>query len=397
MNDGVGERIRAWRRRRGGMTQQVLAGLAGLSQAYISDIESGRRPLDKKATQISIANALNVSVTQLLGNATTPEDPSLNRALAYVEPIRAAIIELGVGERRPASRDADTLRTVVRALLEHRNASDYAAAAALLPELLPDVAAHGNDMAAELLDVLGATRTVLKRLGFIDLARDAAQIGVRIAEEYSDPAWLGAARFSLVHSFPIESAALGARITSRTADEIQAETAREAREVYGHLHLSAALGEATARNIGAAHDHLDEAEDVARALGEPEPTGPLSAGMNANWFGPTQVQLWRLAVATEVGDAVAALDIARRVDLQAIPVPVRHVYYHADIARTLAAEQRDQEAMHALARAERAAPQHFRANPVVRNLVETLITRAKRRAVAGEMIQLAHKLGIDVL
>ncbi|HKT02221.1 MAG TPA: helix-turn-helix transcriptional regulator, partial [Rugosimonospora sp.] len=63
MNDGVGERIRAWRRRRGGMTQQVLAGLAGLSQAYISDIESGRRPLDKKATQISIANALNVSVT----------------------------------------------------------------------------------------------------------------------------------------------------------------------------------------------------------------------------------------------------------------------------------------------------------------------------------------------
>lgn len=54
----------------------------------------------------------------------------------------------------------------------------------------------------------------------------------------------------------------------------------------------------------------------------------------------------------------------------------------------------DREAMHALAQAERAAPQHFRFNPVARNLVHTLIERARRRAVATEFASLARSLGI---
>src|ERR1700741_3455961 len=59
--DTVGRRIRAWRRRRGGMSQQVLAGLAGLSEGYVSQIESGQRPLDRKSTQVAIAQALDVT------------------------------------------------------------------------------------------------------------------------------------------------------------------------------------------------------------------------------------------------------------------------------------------------------------------------------------------------
>ncbi len=51
--------------------------------------------------------------------------------------------------------------------------------------------------------------------------------------------------------------------------------------------------------------------------------------------------------------------------------------------------------MHALANAERAAPQHFRFNPLAHNLVTTLIYRAKRQAIGTEMEALAHKLGIE--
>src|SRR4029453_14272870 len=100
----VGQNVRTWRRRRGGMSQKALAGLAGLSQSYLSQIESGERPLDRKATQIAIANALNVSVTQLLGEPGTPDDPTRQRALAHVEAIRASVIELGAGERRAITR-----------------------------------------------------------------------------------------------------------------------------------------------------------------------------------------------------------------------------------------------------------------------------------------------------
>jgi predicted transcriptional regulator len=38
--DRVGPRIRAWRRRRNGMSQQVLADLVGVTQGYISAIEA---------------------------------------------------------------------------------------------------------------------------------------------------------------------------------------------------------------------------------------------------------------------------------------------------------------------------------------------------------------------
>lgn len=70
----VGERVRSWRRRRGGMSQKLLADMSGLSQAYISQIESGQRPLDRKSTQAAVASALNISVPQLLGQPTDDAD-----------------------------------------------------------------------------------------------------------------------------------------------------------------------------------------------------------------------------------------------------------------------------------------------------------------------------------
>jgi hypothetical protein len=35
MDERIGDRIKAWRGRRGGMSQQVLADLSGLSQTYL--------------------------------------------------------------------------------------------------------------------------------------------------------------------------------------------------------------------------------------------------------------------------------------------------------------------------------------------------------------------------
>ncbi|MGH3647281.1 MAG: hypothetical protein ACRDTM_08900 [Micromonosporaceae bacterium] len=134
---------------------------------------------------------------------------------------------------------------------------------------------------------------------------------------------------------------------------------------------------------------------MARTLGEPEPYSRLSAGFNGNWFGPTQIDVWRVAIAAELGDAGSAVKVAKRIDLDALPVPNRHTYYWIDLARALAAGGKDMDAMHALAQAERAAPQHFRFSMVATNLVTTLIARAKRRAVAEELSTLARKLGID--
>jgi hypothetical protein len=200
-----------------------------------------------------------------------------------------------------------------------------------------------------------------------------------------------------VQAFPVESAELGFGILERTADDLQGAADHGAQEVYGCLHILAGFEAAVALRAADAQGHLDEAADIARVLGEPERTSDLSAGFNGNWFGPTQVEYWRVAVAAELGDDSEAVRVSEHIDLDAVPVPNRWVYYWTDLARALAAGNKDREAMLALARAERSAPQHFRFNPVIRDLVGTLIQRAKRRAVSDDMQALATKLGIDAV
>jgi transcriptional regulator with XRE-family HTH domain len=396
MDTTIGQRITAWRRRRGGLSQRALADLAGLSQAYISQLEAGQRPLDRKSTQVSIASALNISVAQLLGTPAAG-DPVRDRATAHVPEIRHALVELTAGERRPPQRDRDAVRAAVRQLTDWRNEANYASITPVLSDVLRDVLAYGDDLVPEAIETLFAARYVLRSIGHPDLGWMAAELGWMTAQAYADPAWRAQAAYNRVQAFPVESAGLGARVTARMADDLQGETARAAQEMYGCLHVLGALQAAVGGRGDEATARLNEAADVAGSLGEPQRYGPMSAGINGNWFGPTQVEVWRVAVAAELGDAATALAVAARIDLSALPLPNRHVYYHLDMARALAAGDKDLDAMHSLAKAERSAPQHFRFSPVSTELVGTLVHRARRRAVHGEMATLARKLGIDVL
>lgn len=399
MSGHIGAQIKLWRARRGGMTQEVLAGLAGISQPYLSQIETGMRPLDRKDTQIALARALNISVAQLV-NATDTEqvDPMREQALIHVPQICAALIEISAGEVHEfAAIDQETARREVLELTGLRNASDYAALAPRLPRLLRALSVHGDgvhNLTPQYVEALFAARFALRSMGRPDMAREAAQLGLDAARKFGDPAWTGQAIYSWVQAFPAESAELGARIIKRAADDLQLDSTRNAKEVYGCLHILAAHQEAIAQHPHNAEAHLNEAADVAAFLGEPQRTGPLSAGFNGNWFSPAQVDIWRVACAAELGDTGTALTVASRIDLSAIPLPNRHVYYFTDLARALAADEKDREALEALARAERAAPQHFRFNPVVRDLTATIITRARRRSVTDQMSDLAKKLGI---
>lgn len=394
----IGDRMRAWRRRRGGMSQKMLADRAGLSQQYISAIESGERPLDRKSTQVAIASVLNISVPQLLGLPGDPTDPMRARAEAHLPDIRSLLVELAAGEQQSPKLGIKQLRQAVEDATQTRVAADYASLARKVPDLLSDSVGYGADAADMTVEVLFSARALLKAVGQHDLAREAAAFGVQVARSHDNPAWTGEALYSWIVSFPPENAELGARMAARAASDLQGVPGRPAEEVYGHLHLMCALQAAITSRPVNAWEHLGEAADVATSLGQPELYGPNLAGFNGQWFGPTNLDVWRVAIAAELGEPSAALDVARRIDLGTMPVPNRLVYYWIDLARALAADgQRDRDAMHALAQAERSAPQHFRFNPVVRNLVGSLIRRAKRRAVAAEFATLARNLGLDPL
>jgi transcriptional regulator with XRE-family HTH domain len=61
----IGARLRTLRRWRG-KTQAELAGLAGLSQSFLSMVETGQRPLDRRSHIAALASALKVSETDLI-------------------------------------------------------------------------------------------------------------------------------------------------------------------------------------------------------------------------------------------------------------------------------------------------------------------------------------------
>jgi transcriptional regulator with XRE-family HTH domain len=63
----VGERVKRLRKR-AGMTQQELAGKAGISLSNLAQIEQGQKTDPRISTVTALAEALGVDVNQLLFN-----------------------------------------------------------------------------------------------------------------------------------------------------------------------------------------------------------------------------------------------------------------------------------------------------------------------------------------
>jgi transcriptional regulator with XRE-family HTH domain len=124
-----------------GMAQEVLAGLAGVSQGYLSKVETGAKEIERRSTLVAIAKALQVSVADLM-TCDDPTDPLLVEANAAVPALEAAIIELLLGERRRPSGDVEQALAAVDRVAALRRDGRVAALAPVLPALLLDLASH---------------------------------------------------------------------------------------------------------------------------------------------------------------------------------------------------------------------------------------------------------------
>ncbi|WLS43796.1 helix-turn-helix domain-containing protein [Micromonospora profundi] len=390
-SETIGARIRYWRMRRGGMTQAVLAGLAGVTQSYVSQVESGRKAIDRRSTLVALAAALQVTVADLLGQGTESGDPARESAAECVPAIWSALIEIEDGERRPSTYTADRLTAEIARADQLRNACNYPAMARLLPGLLIEAAAVGGPA---LVQVAYQASTCLRNLGYRHLALNAARLAGLVAEDTEDPAWLGAARFAYAQSLPIESASLAARAADRSLAELQADAADErVRQMLGQLHLSAALTSTVSGRLDLAQDHLTEAVREAATLGDPAD----GAGFNGCGFGPTNVGLWEMSIAAEQGESGRVIEMSRAVRPQVLAASIRQQSYWLDLGRALAdGGRRDAEALAAFVQAERAAPIPFAINPLARDAVVTLAQRAQRRAIPDDLRLLAGRIGVHL-
>jgi transcriptional regulator with XRE-family HTH domain len=68
----IGERV-AWYRRRRGMTQEVLAGLVGRTVDWLGKVENNRIHLDRLSVIKAVADALDVTVGDLIAEPSLLE------------------------------------------------------------------------------------------------------------------------------------------------------------------------------------------------------------------------------------------------------------------------------------------------------------------------------------
>jgi transcriptional regulator with XRE-family HTH domain len=395
MTDYIGLRVARWRDL-AGMTQLDLANAVGCSRSYITMIESGDRPVTKRDLLIKLADALGVSVAQLLDQPSPPrsrDDLVMSRA--------AAGVRLALDSDGPTAIP-DVTRLTARAdeVISLRAACDYAGLAAELPALLADAQAvaqgrAGTDDVRTALDALVKASVygalALKTSGYVDLAVRLAEHADAASAQLGNPVHVAAAQFALCQALMAEGVRTRAlHLASAGADALQSEVGRlaAAQGWYVSLRLQAALCSASLTDHRAAAAALDDAAEAARGF---QPDGWHRDDQAAN------VDVWRVTVALEDNGAhaEAAPDLARQIDRSKLRTPQRLARVYMDSGRGHFARGDRESTISAFMAAYDTAPGEVRNRGTVREIVGQLVREAPGAGGSDRLRTLAARLGIE--
>jgi transcriptional regulator with XRE-family HTH domain len=392
----IGERIKARRQLRTWSIRHA-ADRAGLSHASWSRIERGLQAADNRFVLANIAAALECEIADLTGTPAPAADRSVAIAQAGVAAVRQALIDLDMTDSSAAPcRPLPTLTAELASLRKLRNDCDYAGTVASAAPLLRDLhaACSGPDRQAALHLLCEATHLVSSLLRSLGHPADAwlgAERCGEVALELEDPVWQGLAAFTRASAAVFcGSHARGLALAERGADDLMPEAGTaDGLQMLGMLHLISAVA---SRAAGRAADSTSWASEAARLAGHTGETTTL-----ALYFGPTNVNLWRVGIELDYGDPGRAAAIATSIDVPAARVNSRLVFFHTDLARAyVGLPGHDDDAVRHLLIAERIAPQHVHSSATVRKTTRALLDRVQRRAAGStlrglcERMQVAH-------
>ncbi|WDV51764.1 helix-turn-helix domain-containing protein [Streptomyces coeruleorubidus] len=395
----IGERV-AWYRRRRGMSQEVLAGLVGRTVDWLSKAENNRIELDRLSVIKSLADALDVTLGDLLAEPTLL-DWTADSGTRTVPALRSALMNyrqltplLGVTtEGEPTS--LDELRSSVAEVWDAYQDSRYAFATRHLPLLLADalIAAQAyreREQAHELMAMTyqGAAM-VLTKLGEADLAWIAADRGLAAAQQSGNAVVTGSLFRSVAHCLLSTGRFDAATQLVGDAGEYLRPGLDNANpeflSIYGTLFLAGSMAAARAEDRATTQSFLAEADQAARRLG---------ADANHVWtaFGPTNVAIHRVATAAELGDMQVAVDLGPQIDTSALPTE-RRTRHNLEVARALSAHNRMDDALAKILEAESWAPEQVRNHYLARELVLTWV-RNQRGRPSRSLADLANRLHV---
>lgn len=396
----IGERI-AWKRRRRGMSQEVLAGLVSRTVDWLSKVENNKIHLDRLSVLCGIAEALGVSIGELLGEpimlAWTPDGgrrtvPALREALLDYRQL-SPFLTTSAAEP-PTIAD---LRAEVADLWDAYQESHFGYVANRLPEILADAQAatsaytddDRNHARRCLALTYQAAATLLTKLDEADLAWISAERGFHAARDSDDPIVIGSLFRSLAHTLLSTGRyreASGLVNDAATMLEPGLATATPAYlSVYGTLFLTGSVAASRADDRATVQTYLTEADTIARQL---------SGDANHLWtaFGPTNVAIHRVQASIELGDIQVGIDLGPRVDSSGMPKE-RQARHAIEIARAFSAWNRTDDALALVLDAERIAPEQVRHHGLSRALVQSWVRRGRGKPTP-QLADLARRMQV---
>lgn len=394
---GIGGRIAALRGRRG-LTQEELAGLAGISVSLLRKIEQGVRPVSRFSRLLDLAQALKVRDLSELTGVPLPLAPNGHRAHPAVPAIRAALTTYARSDVEPVSVDDLATRTgLAWTRWQQPGAFRVAQIGQDLPALIRDVrtALTAYD-GPERRRALGASVTLYqlvrawcKQTGEYDLSWVAAERAIGAALDASDVDLIAWSTWSMV-------ATLGAKGLIEEARDVVGQGIAELRpwmsdppeqriSLWGALHLHTAWQAAVADDEQAVDRALDEAIRASERTGE----------RNDFWtvFGPTNVAVHRASTWVELGRPARALRIGEMVDIEAAPSVERRWSHYLALARAYTQRREDVAAVAMLRRVEAESAEELQLSSMVRELLRELLSR-ETPAVSRELRPLARLTGV---
>jgi transcriptional regulator with XRE-family HTH domain len=382
----VGDRIAFYRRRRQ-LTQRVLAQLVGRSEDWLSKVERNERDVRRLDVLNELARALRVTVGDLLGQPVLLEDehprdddvPAIRDALMSHRRLSQTLF---------GSRAVDAVAVEPVARLTSYVWTDYqhgrlGRVIAALPGLIKSAQAleetsGPTDQRPWIVSarIHHLAATTLAKIGEADLAWIAAERAMSAAERSDDPLSLASAARAGTHALLSvgrydDAVNLGQTDADWLAQQVD-QNDPAALSITGMLHLRTAIAAAHRQDRATATTLLAAADQAAFRLGQ-----------DANYwhtsFGPTNVQLHRVAASLDLGDVAWVIEHGSQVDASDLPAE-RSVAHRVDLARAYSYVARDDDALAQLLDAEAAAPQIVRHSAGVRETVKTLHRRTRHNA-----------------
>lgn len=333
---------------------------------------------------LDLSRLLHVDVQALTG---TPWQlaPNGGQRAEGIEHVRTALNQytslLGGGYAIPELAE---LRRSASEAHSNYQAARYSSVVREVPTLIANADAalqnagpDDREAALSYVETYVVASKLLTKLGVGDLGAVTADRAAMAAGRANSASAQGMAVYqvvtALLRSDQVDQAEqLAMRMTAQLGPAVRSDDPALV-SVTGALWLIAAVIAARRTEQWEAERRLTEASALADLLGH---------DANYAWtaFGPTNVAIHRVSVAAELGNPGAALDAAAAVDLDALPAGLlsRRAQVNLDLAWAQAQRRRDAEATLNLLAAEKAAPEAVAQNVVAREIMRTMLARAKR-------------------